>query len=101
MSLSERGRTLRSLISHIAERVNHMTDLQPQPLPPRSTVRITAPISVLNDLDKFQRAQASILGKAGCPACTSGLDLHWQALVDFEVDHAGNVRQIAADELVG
>ena len=92
---------LRSLISHTPERVSHMTELQPQPLPPRSTVRIAAPTSVLNDLHKFQRAQASILGKAGCPACTSGLDLHWQALVDFEVDLAGNVRQIAADGPIG
>jgi hypothetical protein len=74
-----------------------MSDLQPQPLPPRSTIRVSAPAAVLFDLEKFQRAQASILGRAGCPTCTSGLDLQWQALVDFEVDHAGDVREIAAD----
>jgi hypothetical protein len=77
-------------------KVSVMAELNPQPLPPRSTIRVTAPAGVLFDLEKFQRAQASVLGRAGCPACTSGLDLQWQALVDFEVDHAGNVREIAA-----
>jgi hypothetical protein len=55
----------------------------------------------LFDLEKFQRAQASILGRAGCPTCTSGLDLNWQAIVDFEVDHSGNVREITAGGAVG
>jgi len=73
-----------------------MPDLQPQPLPPRSTLRVAAPSGVLFDLEKFQRAQASVLGRVGCPMCTSGLDLHWQALVDYEVDLAGNVRDVAA-----
>ncbi|NKZ13401.1 hypothetical protein [Mycolicibacterium septicum] len=66
-----------------------MADLNPQPLPPRDRIRISAPDSVLFDLKKFQKAQASVLGHAGCPGCHSGLDLHWQGFSDFVINEEG------------
>ena len=66
-------------------------ELNPQPLPP-GEIRVSAPLSVLSDLETFQKAQASVLEQAGCPACTSGLNLRWQALNDFLVDHEGVAR---------
>ncbi|KWX25973.1 MULTISPECIES: hypothetical protein [Mycolicibacterium] len=66
-----------------------MAELNPQPLPPRDRIRISAPDSVLFDLKKFQKAQAEVLGKAGCPGCHSGLDLQWQTFADFVVDEEG------------
>ena len=50
------------------------SDLNPQPLPPRATT-IYAAREVMYDLDKFQRALASVLDRAGHGGCTSGL--HW------------------------
>jgi hypothetical protein len=49
-----------------------MSELNPQPLPPGAAIRITAPAAVLNDLETFQRAQASVLREAGCPAAPRG-----------------------------
>jgi hypothetical protein len=72
-----------------------MSELNPQPLPPGRTVRISAPASVLNDLETFQKAQAGVLRQAGCPTCTSGLNLLWQAFTDFTANEAGEVRPAA------
>jgi len=82
-----------------------MTELNPQPLPPGlfppgRVIRITAPASVLNDLETFQRAQAGVLGRAGCPMCTSGLFLLWQAFTDFTVNEAGEVRPVTSGPLM-
>ena len=76
-----------------------MIELNPQPLPPGYAIRITAPASVLNNLEMFQKAQASVLARAGCPACTSGLNLLWQAFTDFTVNEAGEVRPMASGPL--
>ena len=76
-----------------------MSELNPQPLPPGQSIRISAPLSVLNNLETFQKAQASILGRMGCPACTSGLNLQWQAFTDFAVDEAGEVRSVVPGRL--
>jgi hypothetical protein len=79
-----------------------MSELNPQPLPPGllppgDAIRISAPASVLNDLETFQKAQASVLRQAGCPRCTSGLHLLWQAYTDYAVNEAGEVSPVAAD----
>jgi hypothetical protein len=71
-----------------------MSELNPQPLPPGAAIRITAPAAVLNDLEIFQRAQASVLREAGCPGCTSGLNLLWKSFTDFTVNEAGEVRPV-------
>lgn len=69
-------------------------ELNPQPLPPGRNVRVSVPPSVLFDLEKFQRAQASVLTHTGCPTCTSGLNLLWQAFSEYAVDADGNARPI-------
>jgi hypothetical protein len=81
-----------------------MSELNPQPLPPGFlppgySIRIMAPASVLNNLETFQKAQASVLARAGCPMCTSGLNLLWQAFTDFTVNEAGEVRPMASGPL--
>jgi hypothetical protein len=73
--------------------------LNPQPLPPGLAVRVSAPASVLNDLETFQKAQAGVLKQAGCPGCHSGLHIFWQAFTDFTVNQAGEVRPVALDAL--
>jgi hypothetical protein len=76
-----------------------MSELNPQPLPPGGALRISAPASVLNNLEIFQKAQAGVLEKAGCPACTSGLNLLWQTFTDFVVNEAGEVSPVAGGQL--
>ena len=70
-------------------------ELNPQPLPPGRSIRISAPASVLNDLETFQRVQAAVLKQAGCPGCHSGLNLSWQAFTDYVVNEAGEIRPVA------
>ena len=76
-----------------------MSELNPQPLPPGYAIRITAPASVLNNLETFQKAQAGVLARVGCPGCTSGLNLLWQTFTDFTVNEAGEVRPMASGPL--
>jgi hypothetical protein len=71
-----------------------MPDLNPQPLPPLE-IRVTAPGRVLNDLEEFQKVQASVLGHAGCPGCHSGLRLIWQDFQQYEVGQDGVVRGVS------
>ena len=78
-----------------------MAGLNPQPLPPPSrTIRASAcQAAVLNDLGAFQRAQASVLAQAGCPRCTSGLNLNWEPYTHFTVDPGGEVRPVIGGEI--
>jgi hypothetical protein len=81
------------------------SELNPQPLPPgrapaANVIRVSAPGSVLNDLETFQRAQAGVLKRAGCPTCTSGMYLLWQAFTDYAVDETGEVRSVGPGSLV-
>jgi hypothetical protein len=80
------------------------SELNPQPLPPGfaapgQSIRVTAPASVLNDLETFQRAQAGVLKRAGCPGCTSGLHLLWQVFTDYTVSESGEVRSVEPGSL--
>jgi hypothetical protein len=75
-----------------------MADLNPQPLPPRD-IRISVPAALLTDLDAFQRVQASVLAQAGCPGCTSGLNLIWESFTHFTVDPGGGVRPVVGGEI--
>lgn len=64
--------------------------LNPQPLPPgRSVVHL--PAEILYNLEAFQRVQASLLAKAGCAGCTSGLQFAWIAYEEWAVSPAGEV----------
>jgi hypothetical protein len=76
-----------------------MSELNPQPLPPGRSVRVSAPASVLNNLEVFQKAQADVLRRAGCLTCTSGLNLLWQEFTDFVVNEAGEARAVAPGQL--
>jgi hypothetical protein len=71
-------------------------ELNPQPLPPGFSIRVNVPAAVMFDLEKFQKAQASVLAHAGCPRCTSGLNVLWQLHSDYVVDPSGEARPVGA-----
>jgi hypothetical protein len=61
-------------------------------------VRVTLPISVAYDLEKFQRALANIAQLVGCTGCTSGVDVTFQTAREFVVDPASlQVREAVAE----
>lgn len=51
-------------------------------------VRVTLPISVAYNLEKFQKALANIATQVGHTGCTSGVDLTFLNVRDFVVDPA-------------
>lgn len=63
-----------------------MSELNPQPLPPRSTVSVYVPSRVLYDLDAMQKITAEVLGKLGCGGCHSGRILDFLELEQFVVN---------------
>jgi hypothetical protein len=77
-----------------------MSDLNPQPLPPRQ-VRVQVMGGVLNDLEKFQKVQASLLGHLGCPGCTSGLQVIWQNYENWAVNAAGAISPVPSGVMAG
>jgi hypothetical protein len=56
------------------------------PLPPPRTVYVTVPVSAAYDLKKTQAVLANVLQRAGCPTCTSGIDIRFQLEERFAVD---------------
>jgi hypothetical protein len=76
-----------------------MTELNPQPLPPVQSIRVSAPPAVLNDLETFTKALQGVLQQAGCPACTSGLNIQWQVFTDFVANEAGEVQAMLPGRL--
>jgi hypothetical protein len=76
-----------------------MSELNPQPLPPRA-IRVEVAGDILNDLERFQSVQASILNKVGCPTCTSGVQILWQEYENWVVDGAGGVLPVAQGGVV-
>lgn len=65
-----------------------MPDLNPQPLPPRSGVRIYVTREVAYDLDKMTRVTANVLNKLGCGGCHSGRFLDFQMIEDYVINPA-------------
>ena len=51
-------------------------------------IRVTLPISVAYDLDKFQRALANVAAIVGCTGCTSGVEVTFLHAREFVVDPA-------------
>ena len=51
-------------------------------------IRVTIPVSVAYDLEKFQKALANIAAQVGCPGCTSGVDVTFLHARDFVIDPA-------------
>lgn len=65
-----------------------------------NVIRVTVPGDILNDLERFQKVQASVLGRAGHPHCTSGLQLVWQNYENWAVDLEGAVHPVAPGEML-
>jgi len=63
-----------------------MSELNPQPLPPRSKVSVYVPSRVLYDIDAMQKITADVLGKLGCGRCHSGRILDFLELEQFVVN---------------
>jgi hypothetical protein len=60
-------------------------------------IRVTLPISVAYDLDKFQRALANVAQMIGCTGCISGVDVTFPHAREFVVDPVSlQVREAAA-----
>jgi hypothetical protein len=78
-----------------------MSEFKPQPSPwvPRE-IRITAPAEVLNNLELFQKAQASVLGRLGCLTCHSGYNLIWEGYTQYTVDTDGRAEPVRSDGAV-
>jgi hypothetical protein len=62
-------------------------------------VRVTLPISVAFDLEKFQRALANIAQQVGHTGCTSGVDLTFLTSREFVVDPASLQVREAVNEI--
>lgn len=78
-----------------------MSELNPQPLPPRR-IRVAVPGEIMNDLERFQKVQASVLGRVGgCSHCTSGLQIDWHEYEQWVVDVEGAVHPIAPAAVLG
>ncbi len=67
---------------------------------PEYPVRISIPAKFAYDLDTFQKAQAAILDRLGCPACCSGWDIRWDVARSFQVDATGRIRDTYAGVVV-
>jgi len=76
-----------------------MPDLNPQPLPP-GTIKVSLPVEVLYNLEAFQKVQASVLGRTGCPTCTSGGHFIWQMYEEFAVNPALEVTPVLTGTVV-
>jgi hypothetical protein len=63
-----------------------MSELNPQPLPPRSRISVYVPTRALYDLDAMQRITQSVLDKLGCGRCHSGRILDFLELEEFVVN---------------
>ncbi len=72
-----------------------MSELNPQPLPPRVRVYVTHDVAY--DLKKMNAITASVLGKLGCGGCHSGRFLDFVTLQDFVV----NPQTLGVQEVVG
>jgi hypothetical protein len=56
-------------------------------------VSVRAPAEVVFDLEKAQEIQRDILGRLGCPACCSGIDIRFILENEFVVDADLNIRE--------
>ena len=63
-----------------------MSELNPQPLPPRSRISVYVPTRALYDIEAMQRITQSVLDKLGCGGCHSGRILDFLELEQFTVN---------------
>jgi len=79
-----------------------MADLNPQPLPPREVaVTVHVPPEILGNLDSFQKVQASVFGRFGCPGCNSGIQIDWKQIQEFFVTPELDLKPIDASRQFG
>jgi hypothetical protein len=64
----------------------------------RDVVRVSVPVDVAYDLDRFQKVQRDILGRLGHAQCYSGWDIRWDIVRNFAVDPKLNVREIPSPQ---
>lgn len=57
-----------------------------------SPIRVSVPYDVASNLGKFKDAVGGILGKLGCAACCSGMDIHFDIERQFYIDDKINIR---------
>lgn len=63
-----------------------MADLNPQPLPPRSEIRVNVTREIAFDLKKSEQVRAAVLSQLGCPRCTSGHVIDFHIVSEFVVN---------------
>ncbi len=68
-------------------------ELEPTARLSTNVVRVTLPAKVAFDLKSFQKVQASILDRLGCPACCSGYDIRFDITRRFLVDEKLNINE--------
>lgn len=57
-----------------------------------NVVNVSMPASVYYNLENFQKIHAGILGRLGCPACSSGWDIRYRLQRDFVIDENLNIQ---------
>lgn len=80
----------------MARKLHDIAAIDTVPQPER-TVRVTLPAKVAYDLKSFQKVQASILDRLGCPACCSGWDIIFDVTRNFSVDEELNIREVTGE----
>lgn len=58
-------------------------------------IRVSIPAAAYYNLDKFQSIQKDILGRLGCPACTSGHDIRFDIHRRFFADEKLGISAVA------
>lgn len=76
----------------------HETTMPANNPPMGGTVRVTIPVSVAYDLNKFKKSVASLAGRLGCAACFSGANCTFHIERDYVLDDrlklSGSVRTV-------
>lgn len=67
---------------------------------PERAVRVALPAKVAYNLESFQKIQASILDRLGCPACCSGWDIRFDTIRSFSVNEKLRVNELAPGAVV-
>lgn len=67
---------------------------------PERIVRVALPAKVAFDLKAFQKVQASILDRFGCPNCHSGLDIRYDVIRTLAVDEKLNIHDMVGGVIV-
>ena len=76
-----------------------MTELNPQPLPPREiAVTVHIPTAILGNIDSFEKIQRSVFDRFGCGECNSGIMIDWRHLREFYVTPELEIQPVLVDQ---